>query len=419
MPSQQDEIRVSCPKCGASLYDDDTYCIACGLALEAQRCERCDAPARKDARFCFKCGAALPVAAVPGAAPPTRSAEEKPALVTPPPVRARHDTPSPKVEPVLAKPLPAEAVVSIMEPAIRSEPARNESPISPPIAVTRRNRDARSERKTVELPREISEAPVPPRIPETPVPETPVPPQIPEAPRPPPTSRANAYRNIWPVAVVAAVSLLAAGTFWMFTGPDADTKKTAEPAKTTAKRAGAKPALAPRPKDDVAAAQGFSVKHGLEKLYGGYDPNLDGAFWTVSGAPKNFAPWNGKKLLIRPLVSKTFSEGDNLRHVLVTNSLDTKDGMVVKQGTGCPDCRSLIGAAIFEKQGDAWKLISRHDFLTADGAFGAPPKVTVDFPSDGGIQLVFERADLLDRDPQDRSYSIVLRERKAVKSAMR
>jgi hypothetical protein len=96
-----------------------------------------------------------------------------------------------------------------------------------------------------------------------------------------------------------------------------------------------------------------------------------------------------------------------------------KDGIVVKQGTGCRTCGSLIGAAIFEKQGNGWRLISRHDFLAVDGAFGAPPKVSVAFPPAGGIELQFERSHLIDRAPEERSYSIVLKEQKSLSSAMR
>jgi hypothetical protein len=340
-----------------------------------------------------KCGAALAASAHADSAPAARPLEEKAALVTAPPVDA-HD--APRVEPTLGSVLLKGETTSRTHAEPLPEAARDSATAMPDVAVLRRTRDSASAKKMqpATSPADDDSVHVPP-------------------PRP------SSFRNIWPVVVVAGVSLLAAGTFWMFTGPDADTKKAANTSKTTAKGTGAKPALAPRPADNLAATKGFSVKQAFEKLYGSYDPNLDGAFWTPKDAPKSLAAWNGRKLLIRPLVSKTFSEGDNLRHVIVTNSLDTKDGMVVKQGTGCRDCASLIGAAIFEKQRSEWKLISRHDFLTADGAFGAPPKVNVDFPSEGGIQLTFERSDLLDRGPDERSYSIVLRERKGVKSAMR
>ena len=216
-----------------------------------------------------------------------------------------------------------------------------------------------------------------------------------------------------PIAVVAIACVLAAGIFWIVTGHDTETRKT------PAQRPPVKAALTPRPADDKTGASAFPMKQAFEKLYGSYDLNLDGAFWKVIQAPREYTQWSGRTLLIRPLVSRSFDENGSLRHVVVTNSLDVKDGIVVKQGTGCRTCASLIGAAIFEKQGNGWALISRHDFLAVDGAFGAPPKVAVAFPPEGGIALQFERSHLLDRAPAERSYSIVLKERRTLNSAMR
>ena len=216
-----------------------------------------------------------------------------------------------------------------------------------------------------------------------------------------------------PVAVVGIACVLAAGMYWIVAGNDSDTQKAAP-----AKRPPVKAALTPRPADETTSAHGFSMKQAFEKLYGSYDLNLDGAFWKVNRAPRDYAQWNGRTLLIRPLVSRSFDEGGSLRHVIVTNSLDVKDGIVVKQGTGCRTCGALIGVAIFEKQRNGWALISRHDFLAVDGAFGAPPKVAVAFPPDGGIALQFERSHLLDRAPAERSYSIVLKEHKSLSAAM-
>lgn len=224
----------------------------------------------------------------------------------------------------------------------------------------------------------------------------------------------RALRKEWgPVAVAAIACVLAAVIFWLVAGDRTHTQKA------TTQRPPAKAALAPRPAEDTTGAPAFPMKQAFEKLYGSYDLNLDGAFWKVNRAPKDYAQWGGKTLLIRPLVSRSFEENGSLRHVVVTNSLDVKDGIVVKQGTGCRTCASLIGAAIFEKQGNGWALISRHDFLAVDGVFGAPPKVAVAFPPEGGIELRFERSHLIDRAPTERSYSIVLKEQKSLSAAMR
>ena len=156
----------------------------------------------------------------------------------------------------------------------------------------------------------------------------------------------------------------------------------------------------------------FSVKHAFTVLYGNYDPNLDGAFWKATAAPKPLAEWNGRSLFIRPLISREFIDGGNTRHLLVTNSLDVRDGDVVKQGTGCRTCGSLIGAAIFERKSEGWKLISRHDFLTVDGKWGAPPNVSVAFSRPGGFELQFEPRRADSREGARAPYTIVLNERK-------
>ena len=165
-----------------------------------------------------------------------------------------------------------------------------------------------------------------------------------------------------------------------------------------------------------ANTEDFSVRRALTELYGNYDPNLDGAFWQVPAAPSAFSEWGNRPLFIRPLISRSFEEHGLARHVLVTNSLDVKRGEIVKQGTGCRLCRSLIGAAIFERRGHGWQLISRHDFLTAGGRWGAPPLVSIAFPAAGGVQLRF---DGFATDSGERSatrYSIVLKERESSKA---
>jgi hypothetical protein len=157
----------------------------------------------------------------------------------------------------------------------------------------------------------------------------------------------------------------------------------------------------------------FSIRRAFIQLYGQYDPNLDGAFWRPKGAPRALAAWEAKPLFIRPLISRSFRQGDHARQVVVTYSLDVRNGDVVKQGTGCADCGSLIGAAVFERMDQGWRLISRHDFLTAAGSWGAPPKVSIAFRPAGGIELQFEKRNADPRDSGKRIYTVVLQERSA------
>ena len=117
-----------------------------------------------------------------------------------------------------------------------------------------------------------------------------------------------------PVTVVAIACVLAAAIFWLFAGDRMPAQKA------TAQRPPAKAALTPRPADDTTGAPAFPMKQAFEKLYGSYDLNLDGAFWKVTQAPRDYAQWSGRTLLIRPLVSRSFDENGSLRHVVVTNS---------------------------------------------------------------------------------------------------
>jgi hypothetical protein len=166
-------------------------------------------------------------------------------------------------------------------------------------------------------------------------------------------------------------------------------------------------------------AAAFSMKQAFTALYGAYDPNLDGAFWSARGAPAQFQQWNGRQLFIRPLISRAFQEGGKPRQIVITNSLDVKNGDVVKQGTGCRTCGSLIGAAVFEKQENEWKLISRHDFMTTGGSWGAPPKIALTFQRGGAIVLHFETRAADQPELEKRRYSIVLKERKATPDVTR
>jgi hypothetical protein len=222
--------------------------------------------------------------------------------------------------------------------------------------------------------------------------------------------------NRLPIAVVVLGFALAIGIYLSLKATED------ERASATAARLSGTPSTAAvtgilgTTKLDTAA---FSMKQAFTALYGDYDPNLDGAFWTARGAPAQLEQWNGRQLFIRPLIVRAFQEGAKPRQIVVTNSLDVKNGDVVKQGTGCRTCGSLIGAAVFEKQENEWKLISRHDFMTAAGSWGAPPKISLAFQRGGAIVLQFEMRATDQPEVEKRRYSIVLKERKATPDVTR
>lgn len=146
----------------------------------------------------------------------------------------------------------------------------------------------------------------------------------------------------------------------------------------------------PTAQDAAPDAEDFSTRHALQGLYGGYDPHLDGALWRVSGAPGPWAEWNGRRVFIKPLISR--SDEDGTRHVIVTNSVEVRDGLVVKEGAGCRECKSLLGAALYERRDDAWVLVTEQRFLRVGGAWGAPPEVDIDFPGQGGVEVRIRNA---------------------------
>jgi hypothetical protein len=187
-----------------------------------------------------------------------------------------------------------------------------------------------------------------------------------------------------PAVFVLAGCVLAAAIYWSLGRDDAVAGRDGARriAASTGARATSQPVL-------EGSAQ-FSARRALQGLYGNYDPVLDGAYWTITGAPKPLAGWNGKTVVIKPLISR--SDDTAARHVLVTHSVEVKNGMAVKQGAGCRNCKSLLGSALFERQGAEWKLVADHRFLAAEGAYGGPPTVAIVFPDKASVELRIDRA---------------------------
>jgi hypothetical protein len=139
----------------------------------------------------------------------------------------------------------------------------------------------------------------------------------------------------------------------------------------------------------LSAEHRFSARRALLALYGNYDPVVDGAYWTVTGAPKSWTEWNGRQVAVKPLLSRTNSAGT--RYVLVTSSVDVRNGVPMKPGTACSACKSLLGAVLYERRGNEWQLVAHHRFVAVEGAWGAPPDVSVAFLPDGSVALGVSR----------------------------
>jgi hypothetical protein len=204
-------------------------------------------------------------------------------------------------------------------------------------------------------------------------------------PRPPQLNGvARLLRRIGPAGMVIFGAVVAIATYWSASRDDAVAKTQA------ANRMAVATGPLATTSQEASNAGAFSTRQALQSLYGAYDPHLDGVFWTVSGAPGEWAEWNGRPVFIKPLISRTDETGT--RHVLVTNSVEVRDGLVVKQGAACRECKSLLGAAFYERRGDEWVLVTEHRFMKIAGAWGAPPKVSVDFPRKAGVEVRIENA---------------------------
>jgi hypothetical protein len=214
----------------------------------------------------------------------------------------------------------------------------------------------------------------------------------------------------WPAALVLAGCTMGLAVYWSSSRDErAASKASAERvAAITSAPATASQTIPPGPVQ-------FSARKALQGLYGNYDPVVDGAYWTVSDAPKQWPEWNGKTVAIRPLISR--SDDSGTRHVLVTNSVDVKDGMVVKQGAGCRTCKSLVGAALFERRGNEWQLVAEHRFLMVDGVWGAPPSVAVAFRPAGSVELQISRARGNEADAKPAASVLLIDKDRVVKTA--
>lgn len=324
---------MNCAECGQHLPEGARFCTACGRRVEPVLvCPECRTQAPEGAKFCFNCGSALGKPA-PAPAAPAPKAATRPA--TPP--AAKPEPPPGRVEPRLDL------------DKVRSSPIDGDPRTGGP---------GRKE-PTVRMPGSSSES----------------------GKR---KSAPHGLRKAWPLGMVVLGLLLAAGAYWSDARDEARARSEAE--RRVASALGALPTSQDASSDNAA----FSTRQALQGLYGGYDPHLDGAFWRVSGAPRSWNEWNGRRVFIKPLISRSDESGT--RHVLVTNSVEVRDGRVVKEGAGCRECKSLLGAALYERREGAWVLVTEQRFLRVGGAWGAPPKADIDFPGQGGAEVRIQNA---------------------------
>jgi hypothetical protein len=128
---------------------------------------------------------------------------------------------------------------------------------------------------------------------------------------------------------------------------------------------------------------GFDIAFAMNALYGNYDA---AAGTSISTAPTtgleytNFQP--GQKVNVKPFFAAASTTGE----VFLATFAVPADG-----GFDCHACAPLIGAAVFVKSGDAWKLEASEKPDIIFGQYGAPPMAQLfQFgPRHTGIELSY------------------------------
>lgn len=94
----------------------------------------------------------------------------------------------------------------------------------------------------------------------------------------------------------------------------------------------------------------------LELVYGPYHPELKAAYWTNINPPANLSQsasdFSGKDGIVKIVFSEEYQQGNDTKHIVFTQTQLT-DG-----SNDCHPCGPLLGAIIFVRVGDKWRIES-------------------------------------------------------------
>jgi len=111
----------------------------------------------------------------------------------------------------------------------------------------------------------------------------------------------------------------------------------------------------------------------LELVYGPYHPELKAAYWTNINPPANLSQsasdFSGKDGIVKIVFSEEYQQGNDTKHIVFTQTQLT-DG-----SNDCHPCGPLLGAIIFVRVGDKWRIESDNRYLDVMGVYGAPPEL--------------------------------------------
>ncbi|MBD9361744.1 hypothetical protein [Methylomonas fluvii] len=112
----------------------------------------------------------------------------------------------------------------------------------------------------------------------------------------------------------------------------------------------------------------------LELVYGPYHPELKGAYWTTINPPaglnQSASEFSGKDGVVQIVFSEEYTEGKDTKHIIFTQTQLT-DG-----SNDCHPCGPLLGAIVFVRVGDKWRIESDNRYLDIMGVYGAPPELS-------------------------------------------
>lgn len=110
----------------------------------------------------------------------------------------------------------------------------------------------------------------------------------------------------------------------------------------------------------------FESEKALQALYDNYDSARRQSVWQMNAPPSRsaFRDWTGGGLA-SALQTEFFKEADGERALFVTRTVPDKNDKYE-----CHACPVLVGAAIFYRSGDTWRILSRRDYLMVAGSWG-------------------------------------------------
>jgi hypothetical protein len=114
----------------------------------------------------------------------------------------------------------------------------------------------------------------------------------------------------------------------------------------------------------VLNRESFTEEGALNLIYGNYDYNNKCGVWTLSELDYLTLPIGKeiKTLNVNIVQTETFEKKGKEHKLIVTESN--------YQNNDCHACTPYIGAALFMKENNQWKLIQERHFITRFGSFG-------------------------------------------------